>query len=82
MDTADHGDTAWEPFLMPATLLANSTGFLWHAIPIIVAISLVYGATRHELMGPIFQSAYRTAVWILGFVAVIAAILMVTSWFV
>lgn len=67
---------------MPATLLANSTGFLWHAIPIIAGISLVYGATRHELMGPILQSAYRTAVWILGFVAVIAVILMVVSWFV
>ena len=67
---------------MSAELFGASTGFLWHAIPIIAAISLVYGATRHELMGPILYSAYRTAVWILGFIAVIVAILMVISWFV
>jgi hypothetical protein len=63
-------------------MLAASTGYLWHAIPIIAAISLVYGATRHELLGPIFYSAYRTAVWIVTFVAVIVAILLVISWFV
>ncbi len=67
---------------MSVELLGASTGFIWHAIPIIAAISLVYGATRHELMGPILYSAYRTAVWILGFVAVIVAILLVISWFV
>jgi hypothetical protein len=63
-------------------LLASSAGFLWHAIPIILAISLVYGATRHELVGPILHNAYRTAVWIVGFMAVIFAILWVISWLV
>jgi hypothetical protein len=67
--------------MIPA-LIAYSSNFLWHAIPIIVAISLVYGATRHELMEPILHSAYRTTLWILGFVAVIAAILMIISWLV
>jgi len=67
---------------MTASLLGNSSHFLWHAIPIIIAISLVYGATRHELMGPILHSAYRTTVWILGFVAVIAVILILISWWV
>ena len=63
-------------------LLASSTGLLLHAIPIILAISLVYGATRHELVGPILHNAYRTAVWIVGFMAVIFAILWVISWLV
>jgi hypothetical protein len=67
---------------MIAALFGYSSYFLWHAIPIIVAISLVYGATRHELMEPILHSAYRTTLWILGFVAVIAAILIVVSWLV
>jgi hypothetical protein len=40
------GQTGWDVFV-------HSSHFLWHAIPIIIAISLVYGATRHELMGPI-----------------------------
>jgi len=63
-------------------LLASSTGLLWHAIPIVLAISLVYGATRHELVGPILHNAYRTVVWIVGFMAVIFAILWVLSWLV
>lgn len=65
--------------LLPAVM---STGLLWHAIPIIVIISLVYGATRHELLRPILLNAYHTAVWIVSFVAVIFAILWVVSWFV
>jgi hypothetical protein len=63
-------------------LLGTSINLLWHAIPIILAISLVYGATRHELMGPILHHAYRTAVWIVGFMAAIALVLGVISWFV
>jgi len=63
-------------------LLANSMGLLWHAVPIILAISLVYGATRHELLKPILLHAYHTAVWIVGFMLVIAAILVAVSWFV
>ncbi len=62
-------------------LLAVSGGLIGHAIIIVLAISLVYGATRHELMGPILYHAYRTAFWIVGFVIVIAGILSVVSWF-
>jgi hypothetical protein len=63
-------------------LLGNSVNLLWHAIPLILAISLVYGATRHELMLPILYHAYRTAVWIVGFMAVIVVILAFLSWLV
>ena len=48
---------------------------MWHAIPIVLIVSLVYGATRHELLGPILHHAFRTAVWIVGFMLVIAGIL-------
>ena len=57
-------------------LLASGTMLLWYAIPIVLAISLVYGATRHELMVPILQHAWRTAKWITGFMLVIAIILI------
>jgi hypothetical protein len=53
---------------------------LWHLVPLIVAISLVYGATRHELMGPILCQSFRAATWILGFMAAIFAILLLVSW--
>jgi hypothetical protein len=48
---------------------------LWYLLPLVVAISLVYGATRHELMGPILANALHTAVWILGFMAIIFVLL-------
>lgn len=53
---------------------------LWFSVPLIVAISLVYGATRHELMVPILQHAWQTAKWIVGFMLVIAVILTFVSW--
>ncbi len=63
-------------------LWGASTGYLWHAIPIILGISLVYAATRHERMADILYSSYRTAQWIVSFIAVVVAILMVISWWV
>ena len=65
-------------------LLAEAGGAnqLWYAIPLVVSISLVYGATRHELMGPILHNAFRAATWIAGFMASIFAILLVVSWMV
>ena len=53
---------------------------LWWSLPLIVSVSLVYGATRHELMRPILNNAIRAAVWIGGFMAIIFAILMTISW--
>ena len=55
---------------------------LLHLFLLIVPISLVYGATRHEYMPQILESAVRSAVWILGFVGMIFALLLVVSWFV
>lgn len=53
---------------------------LWYLPPLVVAVSLVYGATRHELMRPILDQALRAGVWILGFMGIIAAVLCVLSW--
>jgi hypothetical protein len=48
---------------------------LWYLLPLIVSVSLVYGATRHEVMGPILKNAFRAATWIVGFMGVIFLIL-------
>lgn len=53
---------------------------LWYSVPLIIAISLVYGATRHEEMDAILRHAWHTGVWIIGFVVVIMAILWTVSW--
>ncbi len=50
------------------------------AIPLIVAVSLVYGATRHEEMGEIIQHAARAGIWIVSFMAIIFVILVVAGW--
>jgi len=55
---------------------------LWYAVPLIIAVSLVYSATRHEQMRPILHHAVRTAVWIVGFMAVVFAILWLVDWWV
>ena len=53
---------------------------LWHALPLILVISIVYGATRHEYVPDILINAYRAATWIVSFIAIIFAILFVISW--
>jgi hypothetical protein len=52
---------------------------LWYSVPLVIAASLVYSATRHERPGPILLHAVRAAIWIVGFMAVIFAILFVIS---
>jgi len=52
---------------------------LWFAAPLIITVSLVYSATRHEEMGPIMTHALRVGVWIVGFMAVILLVLVLIS---
>ena len=54
---------------------------LWVGLPLIIVISLVYAATRHELMVPILVHAVRLGAWIFSFVACIFAVLMAISWY-
>ncbi len=49
-------------------------------MPLLVSVSLVYAATRHEEMGPILQHALRFAFSIGIFLAIIFAILFLISW--
>jgi len=52
---------------------------LWYALPLIVVVSLVYAATRHELFPNILKHAARAAVWIAGFMVVIFVLLYLIS---
>ena len=53
---------------------------LWYAVPAIIAVSLVYSATRHEQMRPLLIHAGRTAVWIVGFMAAVFIVMGLLSW--
>jgi hypothetical protein len=48
---------------------------LWYAVPLIVSVSLVCAATRHELMRPIIEHAVRFSVWVLLFMGLFVVLL-------
>lgn len=52
---------------------------LWYSVPLIVTISLVYAATRHEVMKPILEHAVRFGIWIVGFMAIAFVVLALLS---
>ena len=53
---------------------------MWFALPLVVAISLVYSATRHEDMKIILASALRLGVMIVLFMVAIMVALAFLSW--
>ena len=59
--------------------LANSLAKIWFALPLVIAISLVYGATRHEYMPEIIMQSYRSLIWVVGFMAIIFAIIFLAG---
>ena len=52
---------------------------LWYAVPLIIAISFVYSATRHERMGPILARGLRFGVMVTGFMGAIIFLLWLLS---
>ena len=60
-------------------LIGEMTARIWYAIPLIVVVSLVYGATRHEYLREIFIHAFRSAVWVVGFMTVIFFLIWVAG---
>ena len=66
-------------------LLANGFSIwnldLWYAVPAIIAVSLVYSATRYERMRPILIHAGRVALWIVCFMFIVFLALEAINWF-
>lgn len=48
---------------------------LWYSLPLVVSISLVYAATRHEDMPSILNHALRFGAWIVAFLAGLGVLL-------
>ena len=67
-----------DPVLLASVLDAR----LWYAVPLIVAISLVYGATRHEYVPEILKQSLKAGVWVAGFMAIIFGLILVGDFFV
>ena len=47
---------------------------IWYCVPLIVATSLVYGATRHEYLKEIINHSFRAALWLIVFLGIIFAL--------
>ena len=64
------------------TLLFGLAGLLpniYYAAPLVVVISLVYGATRHEQPIQIIKHSIRSILWVVGFMAVIGGVIWLAS---
>lgn len=68
--------------LLTQSLLAISIfdARIWWAVPLLVAVSFVYGATRHEYVHEIVASAIRSMIWIAGFVAFSLTLIWLLGW--
>jgi len=69
-------------FSLPIAIPLLAVISLWYALPLIVCVSLVCAATRHEELGTILQHAVRFGLWIIVFMAVVMAILTIMGWLV
>ena len=63
-------------------MLSISPTYLLYYLPLIIAISLVFGATRHEDTGLILGRSFQTGRWITSFMAIIFVVLVVIGWLV
>jgi hypothetical protein len=61
-------------------MLANLQ--IWYLLPLLVSVSLVYGATRHELVGPILHHSWKSAWWMISFMFTVFLVLWALSWLV
>jgi hypothetical protein len=52
---------------------------MWYSVPLVVVISLVFAATRHEAMKPILLHALRFGIWVVVFMFVVFALLSLVS---
>jgi hypothetical protein len=63
----------------PVLSTVLEVSMLWYALPLVVAVSLVYAATRHEAMGPILHHAVRVGAYIVSFMFVVFAVFWLLS---
>jgi len=56
-------------------LIGLVTAQIWYSVPLIIVISLVWGATRHELLPEIIAHSIRSLLWVLTFMGIIFALI-------
>jgi hypothetical protein len=59
--------------------MVHTYWFVLPLLPLVVAISLVYSASRHESWPRIWSHAFKLGGWILGILALTTAILLLVN---
>jgi hypothetical protein len=59
--------------------LLSKINIYWYVVPLVVAISLVYAASRHESWSRIWRHATRLCVMILGILSVATVLLLLIN---
>jgi hypothetical protein len=57
----------------------SSVQIYWLILPLVIAISLVYCASRHEAWPRIWWHALRLSLWITGLLVVATAVLLLIN---
>ena len=68
--------------MIHSSLLFGLAGVLpniYYAAPLVVVISFVYGATRHEHPVEIIKHSFRSIIWVVGFMAAIMLVIWLAS---
>jgi hypothetical protein len=61
-------------------MIPPSVHVYWLILPLVIAISLVYCASRHEAWPRIWSHSLRLSLWLLGlFVATTAVLLLINT---
>jgi hypothetical protein len=68
------------PAFSTCLLAALGAVRLWYSVPLVVSVSLVCAATRHEEMGAIVAHAIRFALWIVVFMGIVLCVIQFLSW--
>ena len=64
---------------MPLVAMIGMIAQIWYSVPLIIAISLVWGATRHERLSEIVAQSIRSLLWVLTFMGIIFAVIYCAS---
>jgi hypothetical protein len=71
---------AFLPVASGELVAALGAARFWYALPLVVSVSLVCAATRHEDMHAILIHAFRFAVWIVVFMGIVLGVIQLLSW--
>jgi hypothetical protein len=62
-------------------LIGLSTAQIWYSVPLVIVISLVWGATRHERLPEIIAQSIKSLLWVLTFMGIIFAMIFASGYF-